>query len=323
MSKSLHLRAPGIGHQRADAGEWSSRSTLRLKAEGRIYYGKDDASQPNVIRYLDEVEGFVPWTWWPAEEAGHTDESRKEIRRLLGSQTVFETAKPVRLIERLLQIVVPAGGIVMDFFAGSATVAHAVLSLNAADGHDRRFILVQVAEALDASNSSLGDEFATIADVAKERIRRSSVEVLGGSTHEDWNHDCGFRVLKIDTTNMTDLHRTPDALKQAGLELFANSVKPDRTGEDLLFQVLLDWGLELTMAVTTESINEHHVFILENDALIACFEPTVSTDVVSAIAERQPLRAVFRDSGFATDADRINAEQVFAERSPITDVKTI
>jgi len=135
--------------------------------------------------------------------------------------------------------------------------------------------------------------------------------------------DVGFRVLKADASNMTDVLRTPDQVEQAQMFDFTDSVKADRTGEDLLFQVLLDWGLELTMPIEVEEIDGHEVFVVEGDVLIACFAEGVNAKVVSAIAERKPLRAVFRDSGFATDADRINAEQVFAERSPATDVKTV
>jgi adenine-specific DNA-methyltransferase len=164
---------------------------------------------------------------------------------------------------------------------------------------------------------------ATVAEIAKERIRRSGTKAVDDAHRAGTTIDVGFRVLRLDSTNMSDVLRTPEETAQSDLSFRTDSVKPGRTGEDLLFQVLLDWGLELTMPIHPETIDNQEVFVVEDDALIACFADEVSPSVVSAIAERQPLRAVFRDSGFTTDADRINAEQIFAERSPATDVKTI
>jgi adenine-specific DNA-methyltransferase len=291
---------------------------LKLRDQGRIYFGKNDDSQPNVIRYLDEVAGFVPWTWWPAEEVGHTDEARKEIRNLFGTQTVFDTPKPLRLMLRLLEIVVPGEGVVLDFFAGSGTLAHAVLVANARDGHERRFVMVQLPEQIRGDH-----QFATVADVAKERIRRAAQKL-----NEEFGHladpvDVGFRTLKVDTTNMTDVLRTPDETDQAQLSALEDSVKKGRSDEDLLFQVLLDWGLNLTVPISVEEIEGQAVFVVDDGALIACFDTEVSPELVRAIAKREPLRAVFRDSAFASDDARINAEQVFREISPPTDVKAL
>jgi adenine-specific DNA-methyltransferase len=159
---------------------------------------------------------------------------------------------------------------------------------------------------------------ATVAEIGKQRMRLVNEQLAS-----DLTVDAGFRVVKVDTTNMADVLRTPDALGQDQLVLYADNVKPDRTGEDLLFQVLLDWGLELTMPISVDEIEGQEVFDVEDGALIACFGEGVSPELVRKIAGREPLRAVFRDSGFATDADRINAEQVFAEVSPATDVKAI
>lgn len=156
-----------------------------------------------------------------------------------------------------------------------------------------------------------------------ERIRRAGTRIAGGDLALTGAVDVGFRVLRVDTTNMTDVLRTPDEVEQGELALYTSSVKPGRTAEDLLFQVIVDWGLDLSLPVTTESIEGRGVFIVDEGALIACFADSVGPKVVSAIAERQPLRAVFRDSAFESDADRINAEQVFRERSPRTEVKAI
>ena len=154
-----------------------------------------------------------------------------------------------------------------------------------------------------------------------ERIRRAGSQFVEGSLLEE--QDVGFRVLSVDDSNLSDILRTPDELKQDELALYTSSLKADRTDEDLLFQVLLDWGLDLAAPVASESLAERTVFVADDGALIACFADAVSVEVVSAIAERQPLRAVFRDSAFETDADRINAEQIFRERSPGTELKAI
>jgi len=231
--------------------------------------------------------------------------------------------KPVALMREICLLGTPEGGIVADLFAGSGTTAQAVLETSAEDGKERRFLLIQLDEPLAENSPAYQAGYATIAHLSRERIRRAGNQALNGASNESWNHDVGFRVLKVDTTNMADVLHAPDQLAQEALELYTDSVKPDRTGEDLLFQVLLDWGLELTMPIAVECIDGHEVFIVEGGALISCFADSVSPAVVREIAGRGPLRAVFSDAGFATDADRINAEQVFAEVSPATDVKAI
>jgi adenine-specific DNA-methyltransferase len=253
---------------------------------------------------------------------------------------VFSYPKPRRLMQQLVQAAAQSDGdVVMDLFSGSASMIHGLFDQSVEDGIRRRFIAVQCEEDLHESlaaasgparktiqnairfTSDLGVP-ATVAEIAKERIRRAGASVqLADETAG--SIDVGFRVLSVDSTNLTDVLRPPDALEQGGLDLYTDSVKPDRTGEDLLFQVLLDWGLELTMPIAVEQINNHEVFIVDDGALIACFDPEVRTALVREIASRQPLRAVFRDSAFATDAERINAEQIFNEVSPATDVKAI
>lgn len=311
----------GVRHRPPEGRCWSMVESefLRLQEAGRIHFGKDGNSQPSVIRYLDEVEGFIPWTWWPSDEVGHTDESRKEIRRLLGTQTAFDTPKPVRLMRRLLHIAVPGDGLVLDFYAGSAATAHAVLEANAEDGLNRQFILVQIAESISGDHT-----FANVAEVARQRIKRAAAEVLASSVLAPaWSQDVGFRALRVDTTGWADVLDSADDLTQSTLELTIESVRPDRTGEDLLFEVLIDWGIDLTLPINTEQIAAQEVFVVDGGSLVGCFEGHVTDDVVRAIAMRHPLRAVFKDSGFASDAARINAEQIFREVSPETEVRTI
>jgi adenine-specific DNA-methyltransferase len=215
--------------------------------------------------------------------------------------------------------------IVLDFFAGSATTAHAALQLNANDGGNRRFIMVQVPEPIDSAQSPFQRGFKTIAEISKERIRRAGKKILEGECHEGWNKDVGFRVLKIDSSNMADVYYTPDAVEQELLLSQANNIKRDRTPEDLLFQVLLDWGVDLSLPIRKESIQDKTVFFVNQPPydLVACFDTGVNEDLVKELARFAPLRVVFRDTGFVSDAVKINVEQIFKQMSPGTEVKSI
>lgn len=194
---------------------------------------------------------------------------------------------------------------------------------NAEDGGARRFILVQIDEIPHPKSEAAKTGFQTIAAIARERIRRAGHKVLENGGLISGDLDVGFRALRIDTTNMADVLRSPDEADQFALDELESSIKPHRSGEDLLFQVLLDWGLDLTMPIAVEQIGGHELFVVEDGALIACFDSEVSPELVRTIAKREPLRAVFRDAGFASDDARINAEQIFREVSPSTDVKAI
>jgi len=236
----------------------------------------------------------------------------------------FDFAKPVELIKFLSSLIcVERDDVILDFFAGSGSTAQAIFEQNSADGGSRKVILVQLPEknAEDSEASKAG--YATIADITKERLRRAGSKALNGKCHPHWNSDVGFRVLKIDSSNMTDVYYSPDEINQDELFGQVNSVKPDRTAEDLLFQVLIDWGVELSLPITRESLHGKTVYSVDGNALIACFEPGVTDDLVKDIAARAPLRAIFRDTSFARDADRINAEQLFRQLSPGTELKAI
>jgi len=232
--------------------------------------------------------------------------------------------KPVRLIKQLMKWANnTTDGIVLDFFSGSGTTAHAVMEANAEDGGNRRFILVQADETPDPKSEVAAAGFDTIAAYSRERLRRSAAQVDRRLDLASPSVDLGFRAMRIDTTNMADVHVSPDEAGQAELLATIESVKPDRSGEDLLFQVLLDWGLDAGLPIDSGSIDGREFFAVADDALIASFADEVSDSVVQEIAKRHPLRAVFLDAGFATDAARINAEQIFREVSPETEVRAI
>jgi adenine-specific DNA-methyltransferase len=298
-----------------------SRETMeQMIEEGRILFGGDHRTTPRRKMYLDEQDEQAIRSVVVQERATAT----AALIDVLGAD-VFDHPKDTGVLSKWINAVTQGkdDALVLDFFAGSGSTAHAVLAQNAADGGHRKFILVQLDEVLTPESEAAKAGYSTIADLSRERIRRAGVKIAEEAGLAAESLDVGFRSLKVATTNFTDILRTPDALLQDSLALYTESVKAGRTAEDLLFQVLLDWGLELTMPIAAETIDGYEVLVVEDGALVACFAPDVSTSLIRQIASREPLRVVFRDSSFATDADRINAEQVFAEVSPATDVKAI
>lgn len=252
-----------------------------------------------------------------------TQHGTNEMLDLFGDAKIFPFPKPVGLLRPIIDVLAPGDGdIVLDFFAGSASTAHALMEQNLADGQTRPFVLVQLPEDTADGSASSNAGLRTIADVSRERLRRAGEKVRAAAGLAQVP-DVGFRTLRVDTTNMSDVLLTPDATDQQSLTGLEDSVKPDRCGEDLLFQVLLDWGLELSTQISVEQVEGFEVFVVDDAALVACFGQDVTPALVRAMAKREPLRAVFRDSGFASDDARINTEQVFKELSPATDVKAL
>ncbi|KAF1704759.1 site-specific DNA-methyltransferase [Pseudoxanthomonas kaohsiungensis] len=232
--------------------------------------------------------------------------------------------KPVRLIKQLILWANNSeNGTIVDFFAGSGTTAHAVMQANAEDGANRRFVVVQIGEKPEPKSDAAKAGFATIADVSKERIRRAGKKIAANLANG--SVDTGFRVLKVETSNMADVFYSPDATTQDDLLAAIDNIKPDRTPEDLLFQVMLDWGVDLALPIEKKTIAGKEVFFVDTDALAACFDADGGIDdaFIMALAKTKPLRAVFRDAGFKNDAAKINAEQIFKQLSPGTDVKTL
>lgn len=262
----------------------------------------------NFVRLNDE--GVVQY-YVPPSEGKLLSDNWMDLT-LSGNETdEFDTEKSVGLLSRIIGWVTRGDDLVMDFFAGSGTTGHAVLAVNAADGGQRRFILVQLPETIARK------EGTSIAAITRRRLREA------GETHAAPGSDTGVRALRVDSTNMVDTSTAADLLAQADLLGAIDSVKPDRTDEDLLFQVLLDWGLDLAESITVETVDARRVLSVADGALIACFADEVTDTIVNEIASRHPLRAVFLDAGFATDAARINAEQIFREVSPETEVRAI
>lgn len=245
-----------------------------------------------------------------------------ELAELFGDSNVFPFPKPAALIQLLVEIVTD-DGIIMDFFAGSGTTAHAVLAANAKDGGKRRFFLTQVAEPCSDGTSARKAGFSNIAELCRKRIEEAGKKVKEAEELTSQNLDIGFRVLKVDTSNMRDVYYNPDALDKNDLFDHVDNIKEDRTSEDLLFQVLLDWGVDLSLPIAQESIDGKAVFFVDDNALAACFDTGVTEELVKKVATRKPLRVVFRDAGFSDDSVKINVEQIFKLMSPDTEVKAI
>jgi adenine-specific DNA-methyltransferase len=231
--------------------------------------------------------------------------------------------KPVELIKEILEQGDIQNDIILDFFSGSATTAHAVMQLNSEDNGNRKFIMVQLPESCDEKSEAFKAGYKTIAEIGKERIRRAGKKIKEESPLTTQNLDIGFRVFKVDTSNMKDVYYTPDELKQENLELFKDHIKPDRSPDDLLFQVFIDWGLDLTKPIAKETIDGKTVFIVDTNDLIACFDSGITEELVKKLAAHKPLRVVFCDDAFGSDSVKINVEQIFKLLSPATEVKSI
>jgi adenine-specific DNA-methyltransferase len=298
---------------------------MQLESDNRIWWGKTGESTfPMEKKFLSEAkDGVVNQTWWPYTFAGSTRNANAEIKKLFAGSRPFDTPKPIKLVRRLIEMAVSDAAIVVDFFAGSATTAHAVMEANATDGVSRRFILIQLPEECDESSEAFKLGFRNIAEVAKERIRRAGRLVKEEAGLQGQNLDIGFRVLKVESSNMRDVYYKPDALKKDDLFAHVDNIKEDRTAEDLLFQVLLDWGLNLSYAIEKVDIEDKTIFFVDHSALAACFDTGITEELVKKLAARKPLRVVFRDSGFASDSVKINVEQIFKLLSPGTEVKSI
>ena len=236
----------------------------------------------------------------------------------------FDYAKPTSLIKYLMQVAkVGDGDIVLDFFSGSASTADAVMQMNASDGGNRHFIMVQLPELIDEKESAYKQGYRTICQIGKERIRRAGAKVIEDNPMFKDKLDVGFRVLKVDETNMNDVYYSPAEYSQNLLAMLESNVKSDRTELDLLFGCLLEWGLPLSMPYRTEMIEGTDIHIYNDGDLIACFEENISDKVIKEIAKRQPLRAVFRDSSFANSPSKINVGEIFKLMAPDTSVKVL
>lgn len=325
----------------ANGWRWSEESLQEKIATGEIKFKPDNSG---IIRkiYLCDQPGRTPENLWEGSRFGTTRQAAAMIKELFNGVQVFDTPKPIELICKMLEIATYDGSVVLDFFSGSATTAHAVMQLNAEDGGHRKFIMVQLPEPSDEKSEAYKAGYKNICEIGKERIRRAGEKIVQEQAHlvnstragalqnnkafaefttsdsaqktqEEIRKglDVGFRVLKLDDTNMKDVYYAPDDYDQGMLAGLESNIKDDRTDLDLLFGCLIDWGLPLSLPYKSEEIDGCTVHTYNDGDLIACFDANIPESVVKEIAKRKPLRAVFRDSGFASSPEKINVFEIF------------
>ena len=336
---------------------YSQDNLIRLVEDNQVWFGEDGNSFPRKKRFLSDVQdGRTPNTLWFAEEVGHNQTATRELKALFDDEKCFDFPKPVAYIEQFVRVISDRDSVVLDFFSGSATTAHAVMQLNAEDGGHRKFIMVQLPEATDEKSEAYKAGYKTICEIGKERIRRAGAKInkenerlkdvpllkddkdiqlfnsIAQNGHDavertksafercdvSYSLDTGFRVLKCDTSNMKEVYYNPAEYEASLFSSLEDNIKEDRTPEDLLFQVMLDLGVLLSSKIEETTIAGKKVFNVEDNYLIACFDSDVTEETITAIAKQKPYYFVMRDSSMASDSVATNFDQIFATYSPDT-----
>jgi adenine-specific DNA-methyltransferase len=305
----------------------SKEKFQELVEDSRIWFGEEGGNVPRLKRFLSEVQdGMVATTLWLHQEVGHNQEGRQEVKALFDDRGYFDGPKPVRLLNRILQIAnTGEEDIILDFFSGSATTAHAVMQFNSEEGGNRKFVMVQLPETTEEKSEAYKAGYKTIAEISKERIRRAAAKMK--EKNPDYNGDLGFKVFKLDSTNIKPWEVDFDMTERT-LEDFISNIKPDRREEDVLYEILLKYGLDLTLPISEHTIAGQKVFDIGMGALIICLADSISLDVVEGMAklkeELNPeiMREVFKDSGFKDDVVKTNAVQIL-KQAGIVDVRSL
>lgn len=291
----------------------------KYNEDNKIYWAEQGDHTPYLKIYLSEFEGVTPTNTF-GKEYGSSQSAVKEFKQIFQTaNVVFDNPKPTKLLKRLLMIGnLDTDSIVLDFFSGSATTAHAVMQLNAEDGGNRKFIMVQLPEETDEKSEAFKAGYKNICEIGKERIRRAGVKIKEENPMTTADLDTGFRVLKLDSTNMKDVYYNPAEYEMSFFDTLADNIKEDRTPEDLLFQVMLDLGVLLSSKIEETTISGKKVFNVADGFLYACFDANVTEDVITEIAKKEPYYFVMRDSSMANDSVATNFDQIFATYSPST-----
>ena len=298
----------------------SKNAFLERLQDNRIYFGADGNSVPCMKRFLTELkyDGMAPTSIMFYKDVGHSQEGAKEVTKLLNAG-VFDGPKPVRLLTRLLTLAnLKDDSLVLDFFSGSATTAHAIMQMNADKGSHIKYVMVQLPEVCDGKGTAYKAGYKTICEIGKERIRRAGKKIKEDSPLTTQDLDTGFRVLKCDTSNMKEVYYNPAEYEASLFSSLEDNIKEDRTPEDLLFQVMLDLGVLLSSKIEETTIAGKKVFNVEDNYLIACFDSDVAEETIKAIAKQKPYYFVMRDSSMANDSVATNFNQIFATYSPDT-----
>jgi len=328
-----------IKHPKTDEDVWPNEDAVwryskekhaQMVIENRLYWGPNDSYQkPRIKRFLSEIQdGTVPSTWWTFEDVGHNDEGQKETGELLGKK-IFSTPKPTRFIRRILDIATLKDDVILDFFSGSAACAHSVMAVNAKDRGNRKFIMVQLPEPCEEKTEAYKAGYKNIADIGKERIRRAGEKILQANADKEGinNLDIGFKVFKLDSSNIKPWDAEFDNLEDTLLNIVDN-IKEDRSEDDVLTEILLKYGLDLTVPIEERQVSGKTVYIIGFGALVVCLADAITLEVVEGIghlkAELAPevMRVVFKDSGFKDDVVKTNAIQILKQYG-IDDVKSL
>ena len=326
-SQFYTLIAPnGKRHELPSGRCWLYTEPVMQKAieDNRIWFGADGNGVPRIKTYLNAKErGLTPETMLFASEVSTNEKAKNDLKSLFDGVAVFETPKPMELILHFLRLASKDGDIILDFFSGSSAAAHAVMQLNAEDGGNRKFIMVQLPELTDENSEAYKAGYKTICEIGKERIRRAGRKIKTDSPLTTQDLDTGFRVLKLDSSNMKEVYYTPAKIVQGELFEQVDNVKSDRTAEDLLFQVMLELGATLDSKIQTEVVAGKTIYNVADGYLVACFDKDVTDEVVTTIAKMHPLYAVLRDTSMANDSTATNFEQIFKTYSPDTVTKIL
>ena len=285
----------------------SAKAFAERLHDNRIWFGPNGDSTPSIKRFLSELkyEGMAPTSILFYKEVGHSQEGAKEVVSLFGNKGVFDGPKPVRLLERLIILAnLKSDSIVLDFFSGSATTAHALMKMNSNKNFQCKFILVQLPE--EVNDTKKEQEYKNICEIGKERIRRAGKKIKEESPLTTQNLDTGFRVFRLADSNFEEVKKAPEEYDQSQLDLFLNNVKSDRTDLDLLFGAMLSWGVQLSLPMTSEEVDGKMIYSVNDGDLVACFAEDITENIVKAMADKQPLRVLFRDSCFGRDDAKIN-----------------
>lgn len=294
----------------------SANAFAERLSQNRIWFGSDGNSVPRIKRFLSELRktGVTSMTIWKHGDVGHSQGATQALAKMFDGKKYFDYPKPVDLIKRCISLYTSPDSLILDFFSGSATTAHAVMQLNADDSGHRKYICVQLAEETPEDSEARKEGYPTIPAIAKERIRRAGKKIKEESPLTTQDLDTGFRVFRLADSNYENVEKSPNEYGQNMLDLFVDNIKADRTDLDLLFGAMLSWGVQLSLPMTTEEVDGCKIYTVDGNGLVACFAENVTENVVKAMVAKQPLRVLFRDSCFAEDKTKINIFELFKQQ---------
>ena len=313
------------------SGSLSRKAFRERLQDNRIWFGADGNNVPAMKRFLSELRktGVTPMTIWKHTEVDHSQGATQKLAKLFDGKKYFDYPKPVTLIQRCISLYSEQDSLILDFFSGSATTAHAVMQLNAEDGGNRKYIMIQLPEETPEDSEARKAGYNTIPEIAKERIRRVGKKFKEESPLTTQNLDTGFRVFRLAESNFEEVKKAPAEYDQSQLDLFLNNVKSDRTDLDLLFGAMLSWGVQLSLPMTSEEVDGKMIYSVNDGDLVACFADDITENIVKAMADKRPLRVLFRDSCFGRDDAKINVFETlkqlldWSEEEAIKNIKVI